>query len=145
MHERPPVKRIEESEDMKPIETLMAQFNALQREIEHMRAHETQRIVEQVLAVLRAHGVTYNDVVRYGEATAPATAKKKVAPKYWNPETGETWSGRGRSPLWIAGETDRSRFMLPVESTESSGPSPYEANRGTGDPDDAATGTGGEG
>ena len=25
-----------------------------------------------------------------------------VAPKYRNPETGETWSGRGRTPVWMS-------------------------------------------
>jgi DNA-binding protein H-NS len=25
----------------------------------------------------------------------------KLAPKYRNPETGKTWSGRGKRPQWI--------------------------------------------
>jgi len=33
-----------------------------------------------------------------GRKTAPAQAKKEVAPKYWLPHTHETWSGRGRPP-----------------------------------------------
>lgn len=28
--------------------------------------------------------------------------KKEVAPKYWLPHTGETWSGRGRTPRAFA-------------------------------------------
>ena len=27
-----------------------------------------------------------------------------VAAKYLNPETGETWSGRGRAPRWLDGK-----------------------------------------
>ncbi|MFC7478523.1 H-NS family nucleoid-associated regulatory protein [Dankookia sp. GCM10030260] len=30
--------------------------------------------------------------------------KVKVAPKYRNPETGDTWTGRGREPGWIKGK-----------------------------------------
>lgn len=36
---------------------------------------------------------------------------EKVAPKYRNPETGDTWTGRGREPAWIKGK-DRSDFAV---------------------------------
>lgn len=36
---------------------------------------------------------------------------EKVAPKYRNPETGETWTGRGREPSWIKGK-DRQEFAV---------------------------------
>ena len=29
-------------------------------------------------------------------------AKRKVAPKYKDPQSGATWSGRGLSPRWLA-------------------------------------------
>ena len=32
--------------------------------------------------------------------------------KYRDPETGATWSGRGRAPAWIASATDRSEFSI---------------------------------
>lgn len=48
----------------------------------------------------------------------PATERKprrskgeKVAPKYRNPETGDTWTGRGREPSWIKGK-DREEFLV---------------------------------
>ncbi|WP_321852677.1 H-NS histone family protein [Burkholderia diffusa] len=35
----------------------------------------------------------------------PARRKSaKPPPKYRNPETGETWSGRGGAPAWINGK-----------------------------------------
>ncbi len=34
-----------------------------------------------------------------GRVKAPTTtAKREVAPKYWLPHSGETWTGRGRTP-----------------------------------------------
>jgi len=40
-----------------------------------------------------------------GAAGRPATAAKRaVAPKYRHPQTGETWSGRGKAPRWLAAE-----------------------------------------
>lgn len=36
---------------------------------------------------------------------------EKVAPKYRNPETGDTWTGRGREPGWIKSK-DRGEFSV---------------------------------
>ncbi|NUX57685.1 H-NS family nucleoid-associated regulatory protein [Paraburkholderia youngii] len=33
-------------------------------------------------------------------------------PKYRNPKTGATWSGRGTAPAWLAGAKDRSKFLI---------------------------------
>ncbi|MEM5316835.1 H-NS family nucleoid-associated regulatory protein [Paraburkholderia sp. JHI869] len=33
-------------------------------------------------------------------------------PKYQDPKTGATWSGRGRAPAWIAGGKDQSKFLI---------------------------------
>lgn len=38
--------------------------------------------------------------------------KKKPEAKYKNPETGETWSGRGKPPLWISTAPDRTVFAI---------------------------------
>jgi DNA-binding protein H-NS len=34
-----------------------------------------------------------------------------VAPKFKDPATGATWTGRGKAPKWIAGK-DRAGFTL---------------------------------
>ncbi|MEX3981858.1 H-NS family nucleoid-associated regulatory protein [Paraburkholderia sp. EG287A] len=55
------------------------------------------------------------------KSVAPATKKVAKAgnyvrgaqaPKYVDPKTGATWSGRGRAPAWLAGAKDRSRFLI---------------------------------
>jgi DNA-binding protein H-NS len=35
----------------------------------------------------------------------------KVAPKYRDPATGQTWTGRGKAPKWIQNE-DREKFAI---------------------------------
>ncbi|WP_254610410.1 H-NS family nucleoid-associated regulatory protein, partial [Burkholderia aenigmatica] len=42
---------------------------------------------------------------RSGNGSQPAT------PKYQDPKTGKTWSGRGREPSWIKGKK-RDRFLI---------------------------------
>jgi DNA-binding protein H-NS len=46
-------------------------------------------------------------------------AMSERAPKYRNPETGATWSGRGPAPLWLRGMTpgERARFLIDGAST----------------------------
>ena len=34
-----------------------------------------------------------------------------LAPKYRNPETGETWSGRGKAPRWID-PANKEKFLI---------------------------------
>lgn len=34
------------------------------------------------------------------------------APKYRDPGSGATWSGRGRAPAWLVGTKDRSKFLI---------------------------------
>ena len=38
-------------------------------------------------------------------------AGNKVAPKYRDPSTGKTWTGRGKAPLWLAGK-DKASFLI---------------------------------
>jgi DNA-binding protein H-NS len=42
------------------------------------------------------------------------------APKYQDPKSGATWSGRGRAPAWLAGAKDRSRFLIAEAATTAS-------------------------
>ena len=48
------------------------------------------------------------------DSTTIAKGRKpigKVAPKYRDPATGDTWTGRGKAPRWIAGK-NRDDFLI---------------------------------
>jgi DNA-binding protein H-NS len=49
---------------------------------------------------------------RSAKASSASTRKPKLPAKYLNPETGETWSGWARPPLWIKDVKDRSKFLI---------------------------------
>jgi DNA-binding protein H-NS len=40
------------------------------------------------------------------------------APKYRDPETGATWSGRGKAPAWLAGAKDRTTYLIDAVAGE---------------------------
>ena len=67
-----------------------------------------------------------------GSAAQPAIAAKKPAttgnyvkgpqaPKYRDPKSGATWSGRGPAPAWLAGAKDRSKFLIVAAAEGASG------------------------
>ncbi|TCG03033.1 histidine biosynthesis protein [Paraburkholderia steynii] len=67
-----------------------------------------------------------------GSAAQPAIAAKKPAkagnyvkgvqaPKYRDPKSGATWSGRGPAPAWLAGAIDRSKFLIAAAEEGASG------------------------
>jgi len=41
--------------------------------------------------------------------------RRKAEPKYMNPETGQTWSGRGKTPKWLEGRR-KSRFEIKADA-----------------------------
>jgi DNA-binding protein H-NS len=49
-----------------------------------------------------------------GRAKGASKGQPKGAqpPKYLNPKTGATWSGRGPAPAWLATVRDRSKFLI---------------------------------
>ncbi len=92
------------------IETLMAKAQAelaRREEEDQARAANESRAKEVVAKAeqdLKALGYTLADFVAGASAGRKASGPRKggtVAPKYKNPSTGETWTGRGRKPKWV--------------------------------------------
>lgn len=79
------------------------QIEKLQKQASEIRAQEFDKTVQEILAKMAAFGITLKDleaVKGRARKTASATAKPAAA-KYRGPN-GETWSGRGLTPRWLA-------------------------------------------
>ncbi len=100
---------------MSSLQDLIAQREALDKQIAETRRQEIAGAVKQVKALVTEYGLSAADVfpssngVKAMKTSAPA--RGKVAPKYRDPATGNTWTGRGRTPLWLAGH-DKSKFLI---------------------------------
>jgi DNA-binding protein H-NS len=60
--------------------------------------------IEKVRSLMAEYGLTAADLAgRVSTATRRTSSAKggKVAPKYRDATTGETWSGRGLQPKWL--------------------------------------------
>lgn len=82
---------------------LLAQRQALDNQIDQARQREVSDAVAKVRSLVEEFGLTQADVFGSGRK-ARTQAGRKVAPKYRDPESGLTWTGRGRQPKWIQGK-----------------------------------------
>lgn len=76
-------------------------------QIHHARASQVQDIRAKIDDLLSKSGLSIDDVYpARGKGRGKAAKGSKgssVAPKYRNPsDPSQTWSGRGRQPLWLA-------------------------------------------
>jgi len=91
---------------------LLAQQKALEDAIKAARAHEGSDAIKAAREIVEAFGLTEDDV--FGGAKTRKASRAKggtVAVKYQDPESGKTWTGRGKPPLWIAGK-EREQFAV---------------------------------
>lgn len=92
---------------------LLKQQEALALEVEAARKREIADAVDQVRRLVSEYGLNERDVFPSGRKAAAGGVRPggKVAPKYRDPATGQTWTGRGKAPKWIDGK-DRNKFLI---------------------------------
>jgi DNA-binding protein H-NS len=90
---------------------LKAQIARLQEQAEEARRAELEAVLADIRRKIAEYGLTAQDlglaVVRRGRPPK----KGPLPPLYQDPKTGNTWSGRGKPPKWIAGK-NRERFLI---------------------------------
>jgi DNA-binding protein H-NS len=113
---------------------LLAQKAALDKQIADLQRNQRAEAIARVRALMNEYGLTPADIASGatrapraaagdgaagGAATAAkgkrggrsANAGRKVAPKYRDPATGSTWSGRGLKPKWLAAALAQGRQL----------------------------------
>jgi DNA-binding protein H-NS len=103
---------------MSSYKELVLQRDALEQQIAAARHRETAEVIAKVRGFVADFDLTVDDVfpagkVRTGSRPGVKNPTGKVAPKYRNPATGDTWTGRGKAPRWIQ-DKDRSAFLIVV-------------------------------
>ena len=86
------------------------QIEKLQSLAEAARKDELSGAIQKIKDLMQQHGITVEDLSS-GTRAKPAKVKGSVAPQFKNPETGETWTGRGRAPRWLDGK-DKEEFRI---------------------------------
>lgn len=87
---------------MASLQELLAQKAAIEKQIIETQRNERAEAINRVRALMAEHGLTVADIAsKTGGSTNKSAGDRKVAPKYRNPVTGETWTGRGLQPKWL--------------------------------------------
>jgi len=84
---------------MASLTELLAQRAALEQQIATTQREERQKAIAQIKTLMSEYGLTAADL--NSRPARKAGAGGKVAAKFRNKATGETWSGRGLQPRWL--------------------------------------------
>lgn len=94
---------------MSSYKELLAQRELLDKQIKEAIAREKEDGIAKAKVIIEQYHLTASDL--FSRKSAGKGSSGKVAPKYRNPATGETWTGRGKAPKWIEGR-DRSSYLI---------------------------------
>lgn len=86
---------------MATLQELLSRKAALEREIDETRRNERADAIAKVRALMSEHDLSLADLSARATSKSPAQPKNKVAAKFRNEATGESWSGRGLQPKWL--------------------------------------------
>lgn len=95
----------------KSVAELKAELEKLQAEYDQVLAAQSGEKLAEVQAIIAEFGFTQEDVFPPTRRVRGPNKSKQVEPKYRDPVSGGTWSGRGKPPKWIAGQ-DREKFAI---------------------------------
>jgi DNA-binding protein H-NS len=85
-----------------------AKITELQKQAEAARKAASSEAIKEVKRLIALHHLTAADIGWSGGSKSTKTKqassdnRASVAPKYRDGETGQTWSGRGKPPTWLA-------------------------------------------
>lgn len=136
---------------MKTYQAVRAEIAKLEKQAEALRRQELKTIIAQVRQVIADYGLTAADLGLGGARTVggrkrAATAGRRPSAgvaKYRDPKTGQTWTGHGRPPAWIAAAKDRNAFLIgaaaaPAKAAKQAKVKPAKAAKTTGSAKPAA-------
>ncbi|SMG58620.1 H-NS histone family protein [Paraburkholderia susongensis] len=90
---------------------LTAQLEKLHKEVAAAREREVAQVIAEIRQKIAEYDLTAEELGFTSAAKPRRKAASASVARYRNPKTGETWSGRGRAPAWLAGK-NRERFLI---------------------------------
>lgn len=90
----------------------LKELKKLQKDVDvaitDFKDRELRKALDEVEAFARERGLSASDL----EGLMSRRTRKTVAPKYANPEdASQTWTGRGRKPLWVVAALDAGKSL----------------------------------
>lgn len=95
---------------MSTYKQIQDQIKQLQQQAEELRKKELGNAISQVKSIMAEFGISISDL-GMGTKKKSTRTRAPLAPKYRNPSTGETWSGRGKAPKWID-QKNKEKYLI---------------------------------
>ncbi len=99
---------------MSNYQELLARKRELDKNIEQLRRTESEAALATIKDLIATFGFTAQQVFPFQSDSV----KKKVPAKYYDPATGNSWTGRGKMPKWLQGK-DRSVYEIAAPQVSS--------------------------
>lgn len=80
----------------KTYEEIQNEIARLQQEAAAIRANELNAVIQEIRAKMTAYGISVDQLKESKGVRKPA------AVQFRNSATGDAWTGRGRTPRWLA-------------------------------------------
>ncbi|MDB5868650.1 MAG: histone family protein nucleoid-structuring protein [Polaromonas sp.] len=94
-------------------------LNELRKQQDAERKSERTQAIAATKELIKTHELTASELGFSGKGAAKRVTGDKrnsVAPKYQDPTSGKTWTGRGKSPAWLSAELaagrDKQEFLI---------------------------------
>lgn len=113
-------------------EQLRAQAQKLLEQAEELERQEKATAIQEVVAFMQKKGVSQEDLLaKLGvKQSARGGPKGAVQPKYRDPQSGQTWAGRGHQPKWFKEALASGKKPEDFLMTPASKPSPAAKSAG---------------
>ncbi|NVZ11671.1 H-NS histone family protein [Allochromatium humboldtianum] len=101
------------TEEQEEIHELMEQRRELDEKIEQLRSQARTQAIEKARSLVDTFQLTADDLFKTVRKVRARSASESASgeARYRDPETGKTWTGRGRAPAWLT-DKDDPRFKI---------------------------------
>ena len=101
-----------ENGDVKSAKARIAEIDAERRALQDIvdaeRLTKRAQVIASVRETIQAYELSAADLGFVGKTSLKQCAvgdkRNVVAPKYQDPDSGKTWTGRGKSPAWLSAQ-----------------------------------------
>jgi len=92
---------------------IQKEITRLQKQAQALQSKQRSPVIASIVRSMREYDISPEEIAAAYSKKKPArstarparattAAKRTVPPKYKHPETGATWTGRGKAPRWIS-------------------------------------------
>ena len=106
------IELIENGADVESAKARLAEIDAERRALQEIvdaeRLTKRAQVIASVRETIQAYELSATDLGFVGKTSLKQRAvgdkRNVVAPKYQDPDSGKTWTGRGKSPAWLSAQ-----------------------------------------